>query len=97
MPRETNRQDEEILRSFADRYFPTGAGPTMRMAACIVTMSPDEGFVIDTHPEHPQISFAAGLSGSGFQVSSAVGELLGDMATDETPAVDPGIFGLDRF
>jgi sarcosine oxidase len=97
MPRETNRQDEEILRSFADRYFPSGAGPTMRMAACIVTMSPDEGFIIDTHPAHPQVSFAAGLSGSGFQVSSAVGELLGDMATDETPAVDPEIFGLDRF
>lgn len=97
MARETTRQDEEILRSFAERYLPDGAGPTMRMQACIVTMSPDEGFIIDTHPRHPQVNFAAGLSGSGFQVSSAVGELLADMATDEEPAIDPAVFGLDRF
>lgn len=96
MPRKTNRQDEEILRAFAERRLPAGAGPTMRMQACIVTMSPDEGFVIDTHPDHPQVSFAAALSGSGFHVSSAVGELLADMATDSDPAVSPEPFGLDR-
>jgi glycine/D-amino acid oxidase-like deaminating enzyme len=41
-------------------------------------MTPDEHFIIDAHPEYPQVSLAAGFSGHGFKFSSVVGEILSD-------------------
>ena len=43
-------------------------------------MSADEHFVIDRHPEHAQVVFAAGLSGHGFKFTSVVGSILADLA-----------------
>ena len=58
--REVFREDEAVLRDFAARYFPDGAGPTMSLKACLFTNTPDNHFLIDLHPDHPQVSFAAG-------------------------------------
>ena len=43
-------------------------------------MSADEHFVIDRHPEHAQVVFAAGLSGLSFKFTSVVGSILADLA-----------------
>lgn len=94
MSREVTAAEEELLRAFAGRYFPAGAGPTARLTACIVTMTPGERFVVDRHPDHDNVTFTGGFSGSGFHVSSAVGELLADLTTGEEPAVDPAAFAL---
>jgi monomeric sarcosine oxidase len=48
---------------------------------CLYTMSPDHHFVIGLHPEHPQVSIAAGFSGHGFKFASVIGEILADLAT----------------
>src|SRR5260221_10676133 len=48
--REPDSIDEQLLREFAERYFPDGSGPTMALRACIFTNTPDEHFVIDRHP-----------------------------------------------
>lgn len=50
-------------------------------APCMYTLSPDENFVLDVHPRHPQVSFAAGLSGHGFKFAPVLGEALADLAT----------------
>jgi N-methyl-L-tryptophan oxidase len=57
-------------------------------------MTPDEGFLVDRHPEHPNVLYTGGFSGSGFHTASAVGELLADLATEASPALDPGPFRL---
>jgi len=49
---------------------------------CLYTMSPDEHFVVDLHPRHPRVAFAAGLSGHGFKFTSVLGEALADLALD---------------
>jgi monomeric sarcosine oxidase len=49
-------------------------------AVCYYTMSPDEHFVIDRHPDYEQVVFAAGLSGHGFKFTSVLGEVLADLA-----------------
>ena len=51
--REPEPEDEELLRAFARRYFPEGAGPTIMLKACIFTNSPDRHFILDHHPAHP--------------------------------------------
>ena len=50
MRREPDAEDERLLRGFAERYFPAGAGPTMALRACMFTNTPDEHFVLDRHP-----------------------------------------------
>ena len=50
--------------------------------ACLYTMSPDQHFIVDHHPDHPHIVFAAGLSGHGFKFTSVLGKALSEMAMD---------------
>ena len=73
-------RDEAILRQFAERYFPDGAGRTLDMVVCMFTNTPDEHFVLDTLPGAPQVSLAAGFSGHGFKLASVIGEVMADLA-----------------
>jgi sarcosine oxidase len=95
--RECHPRDEAVLRSFAERYFPRGAGPTMALRACLFTNTPDEHFVIDTLPELPQVVVASPCSGHGFKFCSVVGEILADLAIDGATRHDIGLFRLARF
>ena len=89
--------DELVLRDFTEKYFPTGAGPTMRLATCMFTNSPDEHFILDTLPDHPQVAVGAGFSGHGFKFASAIGEVLADLAERGETDHPIDMFGLDRF
>ncbi len=89
--------DEALLRAFATRYFPDGAGPTVMLKACIFTNTPDEHFIIDRLPESPQVSVAAACSGHGYKFCSVVGEIMADLAMDGATGHDIGLFRLDRF
>lgn len=81
MDREPTVHEEAIHRRFAERYFPTGAGPTSKLQACMVTQTPKQHFILDTHPDYPQVAVAAGFSGNGFKFCSVVGEIMADLAT----------------
>lgn len=95
--RECNSQDEALLRGFVSRYFPDGAGPTMGLRACIFTNTPDEHFVLDRHPELPQVLIASPCSGHGFKFSSVVGEIMADLAERGETRHDISLFRLTRF
>ncbi len=95
--REPNAIDEGLLRTFAERYFPAGAGPTMALRVCLFTNTPDEHFVIDRLPDHSQVVIASACSGHGFKFCSVVGEILADLTLQGETAHDIGIFRLDRF
>lgn len=90
-------EDEEMLREFASRYFPQGAGPTMSLKACMFTNSPDKHFIIDLHPEFPQVSYAAGFSGHGYKFASVVGEILADLAERRDSRHNITLFNLARL
>lgn len=97
MDREPNRRDEDLLREFARRYFPDGEGSTVALKACLFTNTPDEHFILDLHPAHPQVAVAAGFSGHGFKFCSVVGEIMADLAQHGETKHDLGLFRLDRF
>jgi monomeric sarcosine oxidase len=67
-----------------------------RVELCLYTESPNHHFVIDRHPEHPQILMAGGFSGRGFKFGIAVGRLLADLAAS-APGVYESEFWLPRF
>jgi len=90
-------EDEAVLRAFAERYFPDGAGPTEMLKACMFTNSPDEHFVLDLLPDAPQVAVFAGESGHGYKFCSVVGEILADLATEGATRHDIGLFRIDRF
>ena len=95
--REPDREDERVLREFVSRYAPDADGPTMGLSTCMFTNTADGDFLVDHHPDHPNVVVGAGFSGHGFKFASAVGEALADLAVaGETDLpVDP--FRIDRF
>jgi len=95
--REVTAEDAVPLRRFAERYFPDGAGRTLDLKACLFELSPDEHFLIDTHPETAFVVVGAGFSGHGFKFCSVVGEILADLAIDGETLHDIGFLRLDRF
>lgn len=97
MDRECHGSDERVMREAIHLYFPDADGPTMAMKTCLFTNSPDEHFIIDRHPELPQVTIAAGFSGHGFKFCSVVGEILADLAVDGSTRWDLGLFRVSRF
>lgn len=95
--RETTLEDEAPLRAFAERYLPDGAGPTLALKTCFFEPSPDEHFLIGRHPEAGNAIVAAGFSGHGFKFCSVVGEILADLALDNSTRHGIGLFRFDRF
>jgi sarcosine oxidase len=95
--REPAPEDEELLRAFARRYFPDGAGSTLMLKSCLFTNSPDRHFVLDRHPDHPEVSIAAGFSGHGYKFCSVVGEVMADLADTGESRHDIEFFRLGRF
>ena len=97
MDREVHPEDEEILRQFISRYFPLGAGEALTLTTCMYTNTPDEHFIVDVLPSHPQVSVAAGFSGHGFKFASVIGEIMADLAQRGETGHDISLFRLDRF
>jgi sarcosine oxidase len=100
-PDEIDRQlrpDDEIpVRDFLARYLPSVNGRVRRSQVCTYTLSPDRHFIIDVHPEHSNVSFAAGFSGHGFKFASVVGEILADLAEKGSTELPIGMFAIRRF
>jgi sarcosine oxidase len=97
MNREPDSEDERLLRMFAERYFPDAAGPTLMLKTCLFTNSPDEHFILDLHPSHPEVALAAGFSGHGYKFCSVVGEIMADLAQKGETEHNIGFLGLKRF
>jgi sarcosine oxidase len=95
--RTVSADDEETVRCFLRTHVPSADGPVRRASVCIYTLTPDRHFLIDVHPEHPQVTFAAGFSGHGFKFASVVGEILADLAENGRTDWPIKMFRLSRF
>jgi sarcosine oxidase len=80
--RTVHPEEVEYMRGYLREGVPGLDGEFLRAKTCMYTNTPDEHFVISTHPEHPQVAIAAGFSGHGFKFTSVVGEILADLATE---------------
>ena len=95
--RALHADDEAILRTFAERYFPDGAGPTLTLRTCLFEVTPDEHFIVGLHPDAPQVVCVGGGSGHGFKFCSVLGEIAADLAIDGDTRHDIDLLRLDRF
>jgi sarcosine oxidase len=88
--------DQQPVRPILDEYLP-GLGACTKMQVCMYTITPDKHFVIDLHPDYPQVSMACGFSGHGFKFASTVGEVLADLADKGSTQYPIGLFSATRF
>jgi sarcosine oxidase len=95
--REPTSEDEAILRSFTERYFPDAAGPTMALRSCMFTNTPDEHFILDFLPGDDRVIIASPCSGHGFKFASVIGEIIADLVERGATDHDISLFRLDRF
>jgi sarcosine oxidase len=95
--RDVTPADEEPLRDFLRAHLPDVNGPCQRSAVCVYTLTPDRHFVIDLHPDYPDVALAAGFSGHGFKFASVVGEVLADLAESGRTALPISMFRVGRF
>ncbi len=79
--------DRDRATDFCRQYMPQITGEVLDHSVCMYTMTPDPHFIIDRHPEHPQVAFAAGLSGHGFKFVPVLGKVLVDLVIDGRTAL----------
>lgn len=90
-------EDEAYLRKALGEFLPGAEGRLLHGAACKYELSPDEQFIVDAHPELPNVLLAGGFSGHGFKFASAIGEALADWTVKGEPAPELQPFALSRF
>lgn len=88
--------DREELSTFLQTFMPQ-VGSLKYGKTCMYSMTPDENFIIDTHPTYKNIAIAAGFSGHGFKFARAVGEALSELATVGKSTIDLSAFAISRF
>jgi sarcosine oxidase len=89
--------DVAQLTPFLQQALPRAWPELVRHSVCLYTLTPDRHFLVDRHPQHPQVWFAAGFSGHGFKFTSVLGEALADLATTGTTALPIEFLRLSRL
>lgn len=95
--REVSAGEDTIVSNFAARTFPLLQTPSHNSVVCMYTMSEDEHFIIDHHPEHENVVIATGFSGHGFKFAPVIGNILADLAMEQTTDYPIDFLRLSRF
>ncbi|MFI4976646.1 MAG: N-methyl-L-tryptophan oxidase [Caulobacterales bacterium] len=97
--------DREVSAAEIAQMYETCVGPCIfglsadcvKTATCLYTVTPDFGFILDTHPAFDRVIVASPCSGHGFKHSAAIGEALAELVVDGRSRLDLGPFGFSRF
>lgn len=97
LDRRVREEEIEFMRGYLDEYVPALAGRCLAADVCMYTNTPDEHFVVDLHPDYPQVALASPCSGHGYKFASVVAEILADLAIDGATRHPIKMFSLRRF
>ncbi len=79
--RQVHEHEVAAMRRWLALHMPAlAAGELTATATCMYTLTPDEDFILDAHPAHPQVLICSPCSGHGFKFASVVGEIMADLA-----------------
>ncbi|RUM22358.1 N-methyl-L-tryptophan oxidase [Rhizobium phaseoli] len=108
--RDTPDIDHETIGPKAERwesddFYSKHVGPNMvgvkpdvvNNATCFYTNTPDNGFIIDAHPEMDKVIVISACSGHGFKHSLGIGEAVAQVIHDGKSKIDLSAFTLARF
>lgn len=97
LDRELHEGDVARVQTFVRRSMPGVSERVVAHSICMYTMTPDENFLIDRHPDHERVFLAAGFSGHGFKFASVVGAILADFAIHRESPEPAGFLKLRQF
>ena len=96
--------DLDSIAASVARYMPKLAGSygearsrLVRSTTCLYTMTPDEDFIVDRHPQFENVVFAAGFSGHGFKFAPVIAVVLADLVERGSTLLPVGFLSLDRL
>jgi len=84
----------DSLRDYVARLLPQAAGEVIYTQTCRYTRTPNDHFIIDRHPVHPQIVIGSPCSGHGFKFGVLIGSILSDLAERGATSYPIGLFEL---
>src|SRR5262249_48724835 len=79
-------------RNLLRHFLPAANGPLKSPVVCMYTNAPDEHFILDYHPAHPQVLIASPCSGHGFKFSPVIGEVAATLLDHQTAPFDLTLF-----
>lgn len=85
------------VTDYVAEYVPALEPRVIRSRGCMITMTPDSGFLIGRPAEHPHTIVLSACSGHGFKHAAAVGDIGADLALTGTSRTDLTPFDPDRF
>lgn len=94
--RELDVADQARVAGFVRQWMPRLSTECLGHTVCLYTMSPDQHFIVDRHPRHPEVALAAGLSGHGFKFTPVLGEALAQLAVEGRTTSTIDFLGIDR-
>jgi sarcosine oxidase len=90
--REVSAVEIEHMRGLLGRFLPAANGALKSTTVCIYTNTPDEHFLLDSHPEDSLVYIASPCSGHGFKFSSVIGEIAAARLEDRPLPFDLSLF-----
>jgi sarcosine oxidase len=90
-------RDVEPIARALEQWMPGGAATFLEAKPCMYTLTPDENFVIDRHPDHANLILCGGFSGHGFKFAPVVGEIAAELALDGGSRHEIEFLSLRRF
>ncbi len=94
---EMNMSLFEPLSAWIERRYAYLRPEPTNALTCLYTNTPDEDFILDRHPDAPNLIIGSGFSGHGFKFAPVLGQILSALALDESPPLPLDTFRLDRF
>ena len=95
--RESNDSDLKMVRDFLEEYIPDGNGELIDSKVCMYTDTPDQDFLIDSHPDDENIIICSPCSGHGFKFTPAIGEICSSLIINNSSKFDLDKFSLERL
>jgi sarcosine oxidase len=96
--------DLDPIAAIAAQYMPKLAGDYSQArsrlrhsATCLYTMTPDDDFIVDHHPEFSNVVFAAGFSGHGFKFAPLIAVALADLLQQGKTSLPIDFLALERL
>ncbi|MCO8265416.1 N-methyl-L-tryptophan oxidase [Haloferax sp. AB510] len=96
MDHSVNEHDMEVLTQSGEKYLNVSGEDPFGFETCIYTNTPDRDFIIDTLPNHPEVTVLGGFSGHGYKFAGVIGKIAADLANGKDPEIDISLFEIDR-
>jgi sarcosine oxidase len=87
--RTVGAEEVAYVRALLRTYMPAADGPLIESSVCLYTNTPDERFLVASHPAHPNVEIVSACSGHGFKFASAIGEIVAERVTSSSGRQPP--------